>query len=127
MKMSKSVPDSAIFMTDSEEDVKRKIANAYCPEKQIMENPIIEYMKYIIFERFSEVKIERPEKFGGEVSYMRFSELAADFRSGKLHPMDLKSATAKYINELLDPTRKHFLSGKPARLLEFVRSAGVTR
>jgi len=30
-KMSKSDPDSAIFMEDSEEDVKRKIKNAFCP------------------------------------------------------------------------------------------------
>ncbi|MBM3303630.1 MAG: tyrosine--tRNA ligase, partial [Candidatus Aenigmarchaeota archaeon] len=30
MKMSKSKPDTAIFMTDSAEDVKRKIARAYC-------------------------------------------------------------------------------------------------
>ncbi len=32
-KMSKSIPDSAIFMTDSEEDIKRKISKAYCPRK----------------------------------------------------------------------------------------------
>jgi hypothetical protein len=30
-KMSKSDPDSAIFMEDSVEDVKRKITAAYCP------------------------------------------------------------------------------------------------
>ncbi|KAL7468400.1 hypothetical protein ACHAXS_008629 [Conticribra weissflogii] len=33
-KMSKSDPDSAIFMEDSEEDVERKITNAYCPTKE---------------------------------------------------------------------------------------------
>jgi tyrosyl-tRNA synthetase len=32
-KMSKSDPDSAIFMEDTEEDVHRKIMNAYCPSK----------------------------------------------------------------------------------------------
>lgn len=127
MKMSKSIPDSAIFMTDLEEDVNRKIKNAYCPEKQTEENPILEYMKYIIFEKFSEVKIERPEKFGGDVSYFRFSELNDDFRHGKLHPMDLKNATARYINELLEPTRKHFSSGKAADLAEFVNQARLTR
>ena len=29
--MSKSDPNSAIFMEDSADDVKRKIKNAYCP------------------------------------------------------------------------------------------------
>ena len=32
-KMSKSDPDSAVFMEDTREDVRRKIMNAYCPTK----------------------------------------------------------------------------------------------
>lgn len=32
-KMSKSDPDSAIFMEDTVEDVNRKIKKAFCPEK----------------------------------------------------------------------------------------------
>eukprot|EP00122_Pirum_gemmata_P009717 Pgem_evm2s8969 len=32
-KMSKSDPDSAIFMEDSAEDVVRKMNNAYCPRE----------------------------------------------------------------------------------------------
>lgn len=48
-KMSKSDPDSAIFMEDSEKDVKRKISGAYCPNTVINENPILDYIKHIIF------------------------------------------------------------------------------
>lgn len=33
--MSKSIPDSAIFMEDTVEDVNRKIKKAFCPEKII--------------------------------------------------------------------------------------------
>ena len=33
-KMSKSIPDSAIFMEDSAKEVERKIKKAYCPEKR---------------------------------------------------------------------------------------------
>ena len=51
-KMSKSNPDNAIFMTDTTEDIKRKINKAYCLEGDIKENPILEYCKYIIFESF---------------------------------------------------------------------------
>src|SRR3989344_150821 len=65
MKMSKSKPDSAIFMTDTEKDIQRKMGKAYCPEKVIQDNPLLEYCKYIIFESFKEFKIERPSKFGG--------------------------------------------------------------
>jgi tyrosyl-tRNA synthetase len=105
MKMSKSIPDSAVFMTDSEEDVKKKIGNAFCPET-LEDNPMLEYMRYIIFESFNSVKIERPEKFGGDVTYASFEELTKDYRNRKIHPMDLKNATARYINELLEPVRK---------------------
>ena len=43
--MSKSDPDSAIFMEDTVEDVNRKIKKAFCPERQIENNPIIDYTK----------------------------------------------------------------------------------
>ena len=127
MKMSKSMPDSAIFMTDSKEDVKRKISKAYCPEKQVHENPILEYMKYIIFERFKEIKIERPDKFGGPVVYTRFEDMSKDFTNGTLHPMDLKSAATDYINKLLGPVREHFSKGRAKELEEFVKSQQITR
>src|SRR3989344_5305335 len=52
LKMSKSKPDTAIFMDDSEEDVSRKIKNAYCPAKIAKENPIVEYCRYLIFEKY---------------------------------------------------------------------------
>ena len=34
LKMSKSKPDTAIFMTDPPQEVERKISGAYCPEKK---------------------------------------------------------------------------------------------
>src|SRR5690606_13885830 len=34
-KMSKSDPDSAIFMEDTYEDIQRKIRKAYCPPKEV--------------------------------------------------------------------------------------------
>jgi len=126
MKMSKSIPDSAIFMTDSAEEVKRKIDKAYCPAT-LEENPIIEYMKYIIFESFNIVKVERPEKFGGDVTYTSLADLEKDYKEGKLHATDLKSTTARYVNELLEPVRKHFTHGKAHELAEFVKHAQVTR
>ena len=127
MKMSKSKPDSAIFMTDSEAEIKRKITKAYCPEREIEMNPILEYCKYIVFEKVKKMKIERPAKFGGNVEYNSYLELEKDFVAGKLHPMDLKNATAGNINELLEPVRKHFAKGKAKKLLEDVQAMKVTR
>jgi len=127
-KMSKSNPDSAIFMTDSTDEIKRKISKAFCPEKVALENPILEYNKYMIFERFDSVKIERPAKFGGDVEYKSYNELEDDYVNAKLHPMDLKTATAGYIDKLIEPTRTHFDKNKKAHdLFEQVQSFKVTR
>jgi tyrosyl-tRNA synthetase len=128
LKMSKSKPDTAIFMTDTEADVKRKIAKAFCPEKTVKENPIMEYNRYIIFERLPSLEIKRPEKFGGDLIISSYKELEQLFAEGKIHPADLKSATTTAINTLLEPVRKHFSSNAKARkLAEQVKSFEITR
>lgn len=128
LKMSKSKPETAIFMTDSEEDVKRKISKAYCLPKQVKENPIMEYCKYIIFEKFKVIEIKRPEKFGGNVNVESYDELERLYSEGKIHPADLKTVVAEKLNELLEPVRQHFITNAKARkLLEQVRSFEVTR
>ncbi|MBN1940818.1 MAG: tyrosine--tRNA ligase [Candidatus Diapherotrites archaeon] len=127
MKMSKSKPDSAIFMTDSKEDVERKIKKAYCPEKIVENNPILEYCRHLVFEKNKKMRIERPQKFGGNIEFNSYAELEASFVKGDLHPMDLKNATAGYIDKMLEPAREHFSKGKPKKLLEQVQSFNVTR
>lgn len=128
LKMSKSKPDTAIFMTDSEEDIKRKIKKAYCPEGIVDENPILEYCKYIIFERFDSLKIERPEKYGGNLEFGSFSELEKVFGEKKVHPMDLKASVSEKINELIKPVREHFeKNSKAKQLFEKVKSFEITR
>ncbi len=117
LKMSKSDPDTAIFMLDSQADIKRKINKAYCPPKQIEDNPVLEYCKYILFERIEKFLVERPEKYGGNVEYNTFTELEKDFQNGKLNPADLKPAVIKYLNALLDPIRSHFEEDEKAKEL----------
>lgn len=128
IKMSKSNPDSAIYMTDTTEDIKRKIIKAWAPEGIIEENPVLEYCKYILFESFDEVSIERPEKFGGNVTYKTYGELEKDYASKALHPLDLKNTVIKLLDELLSPVRKHFEENEEAQaLLKQVQSFQVTR
>jgi tyrosyl-tRNA synthetase len=115
--MSKSNPDSAIFMLDSFADIKRKINKAYCPPNETLENPVLEYCKYIIFEKVDMFKVERPEKYGGNVEYSSYEELEKDYAIGKLNPPDLKPAVIKYLNQFLEPIRKHFEKNKKAKEL----------
>ncbi|MBI2133232.1 tyrosine--tRNA ligase [Candidatus Woesearchaeota archaeon] len=128
MKMSKSKPDSAIFMTDSEQEVTRKISKAYCPDKKTEDNPVMEYCKYIIFEKFDSLEIKRPAKYGGDIVLETFESLQEEYRKGSIHPTDLKQAVSAHINMLIEPVRKHFAQDARARkLLEQVRSFEVTR
>ena len=133
LKMSKSHPDSAIFMTDKTEEIKRKINKAYCPEGVVDDNPILEYYKYIVFESFErlgikEVIIERSEKFGGRISFKTYEELEKNFVEKKVHPMDLKMTLSKILDQLISPIRRHFQENQKAReLLEKVRSYQTTR
>ncbi len=127
LKMSKSRPDSAIFMDDSKDEIIRKINKAYCPEGQAELNPVLEYCRYMILENSREMRIERPKKFGGDISFSSYGELERAYREGALHPQDLKNAVAFYINGMIEPVRKHFKKGKPRKLLEQVRGFRVTR
>ncbi len=128
LKMSKSNPESAIFMTDSAEEIKRKINKAYCPEKIVELNPILEYVKYIIFEKFDSIKIEGPAKFGGNLEFSNFEELEKSYKEGKIHPLDLKNTVSEELTKILEPVRKYFEKNKKAKdLLEVVKQARVTR
>jgi len=107
-KMSKSVPGSAIYIHDSPEAIKEKINNAYCPPKEVDENPIIEIIKYIILPKKSEFEVLRPNKFGGPISYTNFEELAKFYRRGSIHPLDLKNSVVEAIIEILENVRNYF-------------------
>ena len=90
-KMSKSKPESCIYMHDTEEEIRRKIWKAYCPEKIIEGNPLFDYLKYLIFRRHPEITIERSTKFGGNVT-LAYVQLEESYLGGSIHPLDLKNA-----------------------------------
>jgi len=122
LKMSKSKPDSAIFMTDSKENIKRKITKAYCPEGEVSNNPVLEYCRYILFESFARLNIdefvvERPQKFGGTLKFKNYAELEHTFANKELHPQDLKNTVVEYLDQLLEPVRRHFQTNKEAQKL----------
>ncbi len=107
VKMSKSRPESAIFITDSDDEIRKKIMNAYCPPKQVDLNPVMELAKYIIFyDEPKKVVIERPQRFGGPLEIYTYRELEDLYISGKLHPLDLKATVADHIVDIVRPIRE---------------------
>ena len=127
-KMSKSKPWTAIFIHDTPEEIKDKLKRAWCPEKTVDMNPILEIAKHVIFHERKSLKIQRPSKFGGAVEFERFEELEEAYAQGNLHPMDLKNSVADEIARILEPIRKYFETDKEAaECLDVVRKTKVTR
>jgi tyrosyl-tRNA synthetase len=107
-KMASS-KDNFISVDDTEEEIYRKFKKAFCKMGDVEENPILALFRYHIFPRYETVVIERPEKFGGNLTYPNYSEMESAFVAESVHPMDLKNSAAKYLNEILDPVRKVLL------------------
>jgi len=124
IKMSKSKPDSMISIHDRPESVKQKLKKAYCPEKQVNSNPILELCKFVIFPELKDEKflIKRPEKFGGNIEFSNYKELEDSFAKG-LHPLDLKIATAEYINMILEPIHQYF--EKHSETFDKIKELGI--
>lgn len=120
LKMSKSKPGSAIFIHDTPDEIRAKIKKAYAPVGDIKFNPIIDWVKTLIFwgEETGNFTINRPEKFGGNVTYTKVADLIADYESQKLYPLDLKNGIADWLIEKLEPARKHFEQSGPKTGLE---------
>lgn len=119
MKMSKSKPKTAIFITDTPDAIREKVRRAFCPPDEVELNPILDWAKYLLLrEQDSELLVKRPTRFGGDITYQSFSEVAEAYREGCLHPMDLKGAVSDKLIELLEPARAHFQQPKPRHMKE---------
>ena len=113
-KMSSS-EGVTISMEDGTEDIADKVNSAYCPptadpesddDGNERENPVLQIFEYHVFPRFERVVVERPEQYGGDLSYDDYESLEADLESGELHPADAKSALASYLDDLIEPGRE---------------------
>ena len=119
LKMSKSKPDSAVFIHDSPDEIKRKLNQAFAPEGETEYNPVLDWTKHLIFyEPNSTFTITRPEKWGGNLTYISYDQLEKDYAEKKLHPQDLKMAVAEWLIQKLEPARKYFEEPKRKAALE---------
>ena len=127
-KMSKSDPESAIFMEDSEADVNVKLKKSYCPPGEVAGNPCLEYIKYVVMPWCGKFSVTRAEDNGGDKDYVEYEEVEKDFVDGKLHPGDVKPALARHINAILQPVRDHFANNPEAKkLLDTIKKYKVTK
>ena len=90
---------------------------AFCPEKEVDFNPIIDWAEYLIFSGEKSITIEREKQHRGNLEIKDIEELKKLFQNGDLHPQDLKKFVAEYLVDLLKPIRDHFSKGKPKEML----------
>jgi tyrosyl-tRNA synthetase len=107
-KMSKSVAGSGVVVHDEPETIRKKLRSAYCPEKDIENNPVIEVARHAIFPWKGTFTVNRPAKYGGSTIFTEVKELENQYRQGKVHPLDLKNAVAESLIEILEPVREEF-------------------
>ncbi len=118
-KMSKSKPNSTISLHDLPETIKQKINEAYAPEGAVEFNPILDWVKHLIFyDPNTTFVIKRDEKWGGDLSYTNYQDLEKDYADKKLHPQDLKVAVSEWLIAKLEPARKYFEDPKRKAALE---------
>lgn len=124
LKMSKSIKQSAIFVTDTEKEVVDKINKAFCVAREVDYNPVLEWARLLVLSQ-KPLKVERPQKFRGDKVFESFEKLKKDFATGSLHPLDLKQALAREINTLLKPVRHALLKHKD--LVSFMDKLETTK
>jgi len=114
-KTSSSTSAILLSMEDSAGDLKEKVDGMYCPptrdpdptdDGQQRHNPVLQLFQYHVFPRFESVTVERPDQYGGDVTYDDYEALADALDSGELHPQDAKNALATYLDELIAPGRE---------------------
>ncbi|KAL3780989.1 LOW QUALITY PROTEIN: hypothetical protein HJC23_003870 [Cyclotella cryptica] len=149
-KMSKSDPDSAVFMEDTAEDVERKIGKAYCPTmadvdgeegstggvgteddagkesmhltQDTLKNPILDYIQHIVLSPPGSFFTCATVSSPDGQTFSNYDEVKANFLKGDITPDQLKKGLIDSLNNLLQPVRDHFANdGNAKRLLQQVR------
>ena len=126
-KMSSS-EGVTISMEDSTADIEAKVTNGFCPptadpdaEAHLsrddlpegvepadvdLKNPVLQLFEFHVFPSFEAVTVERPERFGGDVTFTSYDALKAAVECGDLHPEDCKAALADALGRLIAPGRR---------------------
>jgi len=107
-KMSKSKPENTILLHDSPELIEEKLRRAYCPQRIVEGNPVIEYYRLLAFSKNKAVILHRDRKYGGDLNFSTYREVEEAYKRGEIHPQDLKANMARILTEILSGVREYF-------------------
>jgi tyrosyl-tRNA synthetase len=130
-KMSKSKPETCIFVYDGVESIRAKLKKAYAPmidenlsreenDKLQELNPLLDWARKMIFPAGKVIQIKRKPEWGGDTEYTNYQNLHEDYINGKLHPSDLKNGVGDTLIEWFKPLREYTSQNQAA--LDFLKN-----
>ncbi len=123
-KMSKSMPSRCIYIHDTPIQIKDKLNSAYCPPKEVENNPVMDIAEHVIFPHTGSLYLDRPEKYGGPTTFHSYQKLADEYYKGEIHPQDLKKNVSAALSNILEKVRAYFKDHKEPldKVMEFETS-----
>ena len=117
-KMSSS-SNEKIDLLDTAKNVKKKVNQAWCEEGIVEGNGLLAFCRIVAFKllKGKPFVINRPEKYGGDISYSTYAELEKAYKEKSLWPGDLKTGVAAAINLMLEPIRKELDTDEVRRII----------
>ncbi|MCI4366238.1 MAG: tyrosine--tRNA ligase, partial [Thermoplasmata archaeon] len=107
-KMSKSDPSGSITIPSTPEEIRTRIASAFCPAKVLEANPVAELAQYVTFPWEGRLEVPRSEKYGGALTFETVEAFTTAYTAGSVHPQDLKGAVASSLERILAPAAAYF-------------------
>jgi tyrosyl-tRNA synthetase len=115
-KMSASEPNSKIDFDDTDKQIKKKINKAFSVDGKIEGNGLLAILKHIIFIKLNHEKrdftIDRPEQYGGKITFKTYDEVEKAFASKELASVDLKQGLAEEVIKFITPLRSKLEENK---------------
>jgi tyrosyl-tRNA synthetase len=123
-KMSKSDPTAGIPIPSDPEVIATRIGAAYCPAKEVDGNPVVELVRYVVFPWEGKLAVDRAAHHGGAVTFDTEQAFLTTWKTGALHPQDLKAAVAASLGRITEPARR-FFGSHPDAIPPILRPGGT--
>ncbi|MCS7201003.1 MAG: tyrosine--tRNA ligase [Patescibacteria group bacterium] len=117
LKMSKSKPETCVFIHDSPSEIERKIMKVFCPPGDIVYNPPLDWLYWLILPIKNEIKIKLANGSFKIYSYEKRNELLSDYQKEQIHPLDLKESLVQSLIDILKPIYSFFSSKRVIKYL----------
>ncbi len=112
-KMSSSEPNSKIDFDDTPKQIRKKINKAFCADGQVEGNGLLAMLKYIIFKKLENEErsfvIDRPEQYGGKITFKSYEEVETAFAKKELSSIDLKQGISAELVAFMEPIQQKLL------------------